>query len=111
MKITERTIGEVTFLDLSGKIVLGAGDAALRDEVGRVIAAGSRKVVLNLGGVSYMDSAGLGELVRCHSRMSQAGGSIKLLNLTKRVNELLVITKLVTVFESFESEAEAAVSF
>lgn len=111
MKISERTIGDITVLDLSGKIVLGEGDAALRGEVGRVIAAGSRKVVLNLGDVNYMDSAGLGELVRCHTRMTQAGGSIKLLNLTRRVNELLVITKLVTVFESFESEAEAAVSF
>lgn len=111
MKITERTRDGVTVLDLEGKIVLGEGDDVLRDKVREVIAAGHRKVLLNLAGVPYVDSAGLGELVRCHTRVVRAGGSIKLLNLTSRMRDLLQITKLVTVFETFESEDSATGSF
>ena len=111
MKITERNIGDVAILDLTGKIVLGEGDEVLRTKVREVIADGHRKVLLNLAGVPYVDSAGLGELVRCHTRLVREGGSIKLLNLTSRMQDLLQITKLVTVFETFESEAAAVVSF
>lgn len=111
MRITERTVGGVTVLDLDGKIVLGEGDDVLRDKVREVIAAGHRKVLLNLADVPYVDSAGLGELVRCHTRMVKTGGNIKLLNLTSRMQDLLQITKLVTVFETFESEDSATGSF
>ncbi len=111
MKITERAAGDVTVLDLDGRIVLGEGDETLRNKVRAVVAAGSRKVLLNLGRVSYVDSAGLGELVRCHTRLAREGGEIKLLNLTERMRDLLQITKLVTVFETHESEEEALASF
>ncbi len=111
MKITERSVGGVTVLDLEGKIVLGEGDDVLRDKVREVIAAGRRKVLLNLAAVPYVDSAGLGELVRCHTRMVRTDGNIKLLHLTSRMRDLLQITKLVTVFETFESEDSAIASF
>ncbi len=111
MKVAERAAGEVTVLDLTGRIVLGEGDEVLRNKVREVVAAGSRKVLLNLGGVSYVDSAGLGELVRCHTRLAREGGVMKLLNLTERMEDLLQITKLVTVFETFDSEEEALASF
>ncbi len=111
MQITERNNNGVTVLDLNGKILLGEGDDVVRDKVRSVIAAGSRKLLLNLADVPYVDSAGLGELVRCHTRVVQAGGSVKLLNLTARMQDLLQITKLVTVFETFESEDSAVGSF
>ncbi len=111
MKATERVVGDVTVLDLEGRIVLGEGDEVLRNKVRDVVAGGSRKVVLNLGAVSYVDSAGLGELVRCHTRLVRVGGAIKLLNLTERMEDLLQITKLVTVFETHDSEADALASF
>ena len=111
MQITERSNNGVTVLDLSGKILLGEGDDVVRGKVRGVIAAGGRKLLLNLADVPYVDSAGLGELVRCHTRMVQVGGSVKLLNLTARLQDLLQITKLVTVFETFESEDSAVGSF
>jgi anti-sigma B factor antagonist len=111
MQITERSNNGVTVLDLNGKILLGEGDDVVRDKVRGVIAAGGRKLLLNLADVPYVDSAGLGELVRCHTRMVRAGGAIKLLNLTARMQDLLQITKLVTVFETFESEDSAVGSF
>ena len=111
MQITERSNNGVTVLDLNGKILLGEGDDVVRGKVRGVIAAGGRKLLLNLADVPYVDSAGLGELVRCHTRMVQAGGSVKLLNLTARLQDLLQITKLVTVFETFESEDSAVGSF
>ncbi len=111
MKITERNRDGVTILDLDGKIILGEGDDVLADKVRAVIAAGRRRVVLNLAGVPYVDSAGLGELVRCHTRVVQAGGNIRLVNLTARMQDLLQITKLVTVFDTFESEDSAIGSF
>ena len=111
MKIKERSVGGVTVLDLDGKIVLGEGDEVVRNKVREVIAAGHRKVLLNLARVPYVDSAGLGELVRCHTRVVRADGQIKLLNLTSRMQDLLQITKLVTVFETFESEDLAISSF
>ena len=111
MQITERSVGGVTVLDLNGKILLGEGDDVLRHTVRSLIAGGTRKLLLNLADVPYVDSAGLGELVRCHTRMARAGGSVKLLNLTARLQDLLQITKLVTVFETFESEDAAVGSF
>ena len=111
MEITERSVGGVTVLDLDGKILLGEGDEVLRHTVRSLIAGGTRNLLLNLAAVPHVDSAGLGELVRCHTRMVQAGGSVKLLNLTARMQDLLSITKLATVFESFESEDAAVASF
>ncbi len=111
MEITERSVGGVTVLDLDGRILLGQGDEVLRHTVRSLIAGGTRKLLLNLAAVPHVDSAGLGELVRCHTRMVQAGGSVKLLNLTARMQDLLSITKLATVFESFESEDSAVASF
>ncbi len=111
MEITERSVDGVTVLDLDGKILLGQGDEVLRHTVRSLIAGGTRNLVLNLAAVPHVDSAGLGELVRCHTRMVQAGGSIKLLNLTARIRDLLSITKLATIFETHESEDSAVASF
>src|SRR5262245_14777870 len=111
MEILERTSGEVTILDLKGKITLGDGDALLRDKVNNLLSQGRRKLLLNLEGVPYIDSAGLGEIVRTYTTASRQGGSLKLLNLTKRIQDLLSITKLLTVFDTFDSESEALRSF
>ena len=111
MQIEERSAGDVTVLDLKGKMTLGEGDELLRDKINSLIQQGVRKVVLNLEGVPYIDSAGLGEIVRTYTTISRQGGSLKLLNLTKRITDLLSITKLLTVFETFDSEAEAVRSF
>ena len=111
MQIEERTVGAVTILDLKGKLILGDGDAQLKDKIHSLVSQGSKQVVLNLDEVPYIDSAGLGEIVRTHTTMSREGGSLKLLNVTKRIHDLLVITKLVTIFETFDTEAEALRSF
>ena len=111
MQIEERTIGDVTLLDLKGKITLGEGDELLKDKVNSLVNQGHKKIVLNLADVPYIDSAGLGEVVRTYTTVSRQGGSLKLLNLTKRITDLLSITKLLTVFETFESENEAVRSF
>ena len=104
MQIEERAVGDVVILDLKGKITLGEGDELLKDKVNSLVNQGHQKVVLNLAGVPYIDSAGLGEVVRTYTTVSRQGGSLKLLNLTKRITDLLSITKLLTVFETFESE-------
>ena len=111
MQIEERTVGAVTILDLKGKLILGDGDAQLKDKVHSLVGQGAKQVVLNLDEVPYIDSAGIGEIVRTHTTMSRGGGSLKLLNVTKRIHDLLVITKLVTIFETFDTEAEALRSF
>jgi anti-sigma B factor antagonist len=111
MQISERSIGDVMVLDLKGKITLGEGDELLKDKVNSLINQGQRKIVLNLGEVPYLDSAGLGEVVRAYTTVSREGGSLKLLNLTKRITDLLSITKLLTVFETFDSESDAVKSF
>ena len=108
MQIEERTTGDVVLLDLKGKITLGEGDELLKDKVNSLVNQGHKKIVLNLADVPYIDSAGLGEVVRTVSRQ---GGALKLLNLTKRITDLLSITKLLTVFETFDSEGEAVRSF
>jgi anti-sigma B factor antagonist len=111
MQIEERAVGDVVVLDLKGKITLGEGDELLKDKVNSLVNQGKKKIVLNLAGVPYIDSAGLGEVVRTYTTVSRQGGSLKLLNLTKRITDLLSITKLLTVFETFDSENEAVRSF
>ena len=90
---------------------LGEGDELLKDKVNSLVNQGHKKIVLNLAEVPYIDSAGLGEIVRTYTTVSRQGGSLKLLNLTKRITDLLSITKLLTVFETFDSENEAVRSF
>ena len=111
MQITERSIGDVMILDVKGKITLGEGDEMLKDKVNSLVNQSQRKIILNLAEVPYLDSAGLGEVVRAYTTVSRQGGSLKLLNLTKRITDLLSITKLLTVFETFESENDAVRSF
>ena len=98
-------------LDLKGRVTLGDGDELLKDKVNSLVNRGFKKIVLNLAEVPYVDSAGLGEIVRTYTTVSRQGGSLKLLNLTKRISDLLSITKLLTVFETFDSESEAIKSF
>jgi anti-sigma B factor antagonist len=111
MQIEQRALGDVVVLDLKGRVTLGEGDELLKDKVNSLINQGLKKVVLNLAEVPYIDSAGLGEIVRTYTTVSRQGGSLKLLNLTKRITDLLSITKLLTVFETFESENDAVRSF
>lgn len=111
MNISERQVGDVTVLDLEGKILLGDGDVQLKQYVADLVARGVRRVLLNCKDVPYMDSSGLGEVVRCYTAVKRAGGELKLVNLTKRLIDLLTITKLITVFETFESEDSAIKSF
>jgi anti-sigma B factor antagonist len=111
MQIDERSVGDVMVLDVKGKVTLGEGDEMLKDKVNSLVNQGHKKIVLNLAEVPYIDSAGLGEIVRTYTTVSRQGGSLKLLNLTKRITDLLSITKLLTVFETYDSENEAIRSF
>lgn len=109
--ITSRANGEVTIVDISGKITLGEGALAIREKVRELTGAGTKNLVLNLADVNYIDSSGIGELVSAFTNVSNAGGTLKLLNLTKRVHDLLQITKLYTVFEVHDDESKAVASF
>jgi anti-sigma B factor antagonist len=111
MQITERTIDGVTILDLEGKLAAGAGAELLRDKVTSIVFQGQTRVILNLAGVPYMDSSGLGELVRCSTAARKANGAVKLTGLTGRLLDLLAMTKLLTVFDTFDTEAQALASF
>jgi anti-sigma B factor antagonist len=111
MQIEQRAVGDVTILDLKGRVTLGEGDELLKDKVNSLLNQGLKKIVLNLADVPYVDSAGLGEIVRTYTTVSKQGGTLKLLNLTKRITDLLSITKLLTVFETFDNENEAVRSF
>jgi anti-sigma B factor antagonist len=111
MQIEERVVGDVTILDLKGKITLGEGDEALKDKINSLIHQNRKRILLNLEDVPYIDSAGLGEIVRTYTTVSRQGGQLKLVNLTKRITDLLSITKLLTVFETFDSESEALKSY
>jgi anti-sigma B factor antagonist len=111
MKVNTRHEGEVTLLDLNGKITIGEGDVILREAVDRVLKEGRRQILLNLARVSYMDSAGIGELVACYKRSREKGGELKLLNPSGKVYDLLQLTKLEEIFETFRDEAEALRSF
>lgn len=110
LKLGTRTVDGVTILDCGGRIVFGDESALLRDTVKKLIGENSR-IVLNLAGISYIDSGGLGTLVALYTTARNAGGAVKLANLTQRVGDLLQVTKLVTVFETFDSEQEAVDSF
>jgi anti-sigma B factor antagonist len=111
VKLTTHENGDVIVVDTSGKLTLGEGTSILRTKIRELVAGGSRRIVLNLADVTYMDSSGLGELIAAHTTVTTAGGEMKLLNLNKRVHDLLKITKLYTVFEAFEDESAAVNSF
>ena len=111
MKVTSRQVDGVTSVDLSGRITLGEGSAVLRDTVRELIRKGQKKILLNLAEVSYIDSSGIGELVSAYTSLRNQAGDLKLLNLTKKVHDLLQITKLYTVFDIKDDEAAAVASF
>ncbi|KXK02123.1 MAG: anti-anti-sigma factor family protein [Acidobacteria bacterium OLB17] len=109
--ITERQAGDVTILDLDGKVTIGEGSVALRTAIRRVLGEGKNRILLNLGGVGYIDSSGIGELVSSFTAVNKEGGTLKLLNLTQKIQDLLAITKLLTVFDVYEDEAAALASY
>ena len=111
MDIKERVVEGVSVLDLSGKIVLGEGDVQIKERIRDLLSDGQRKILLNLGDVSYIDSAGLGAFISSYATAKREGGQLKLVNLTKRVQDLLAITKLITVFDTFDNEKEAVESY
>jgi anti-sigma B factor antagonist len=111
INISERQAGDVTILDLSGKVTIGEGSVALRNAIRRLLGEGKNKILLNLGGVGYIDSSGIGELVSSFTAVNKEGGTLKLLNLTQKIQDLLAITKLLTVFDVYENEDEALSSF
>jgi anti-sigma B factor antagonist len=111
LEVKERQAGDVTILDMSGSVRIGEGSIALRDVIRRLAEEGKKKMLLNLGGVNYVDSSGIGELIANYTTVTRQGGQLKLLNLTDRIQNLLVITKLLTVFDAFDNEAEALKSF
>jgi anti-sigma B factor antagonist len=111
LSISERQAGDVAILDLTGEIRMGEGSTALRNSIRGLVADGNKKLLLNLGGVTYIDSSGIGELIANYTTASKGGGQLKLLNLTDKVQDLLVITKLLTVFDVYDSETEALGSF
>jgi anti-sigma B factor antagonist len=111
LKLTKRTVDGILAVECNGRIVFGDESSLLREEVKRAIADGQKRIVLNLAEVSYIDSGGLGTLVALHTTAHNAGGTIKLANLTKRVGDLLQVTKLLTVFDVHASEYEALEAF
>jgi anti-sigma B factor antagonist len=111
VKLTTRQVGDVTVVDAVGRITLGEGASTFRDTVRELVASGHKKMLLNLAEVSYIDSSGIGEMVSGFTTVANQSGQLKLLNLTKRVKDLLQITKLYTVFEVFDDEAAAIRSF
>ena len=110
-KLTTRKVGDVTVIDVSGRITLGEGSSALREAMRDLVGKNQKKILLNLGDVTYIDSSGIGELVSGFTTVTNSGGNLKLLNLNKRVKDLLQITKLYTVFDVHEDEAAAIRSF
>ena len=111
VKLTTRQVGDVTVIDVAGRITLGEGSSVLRDALRDLVSKNQKKILLNLGEVSYIDSSGIGELVSGFTTVTNGGGALKLLNLNKRVKDLLQITKLYTVFDVHEDEASAVRSF
>ena len=111
IKTSTRQVGEITVVDLSGRITLGEGSTMLRDNVRDLLGRGQKKILLNLGDVTYIDSSGLGELVSSYTTAANQGAKVKLLNVQKKVDDLLQITKLYTVFEVHDDEAAAVKSF
>ena len=111
MKASTRQVDGITIVDLSGRITLGEGSVVLRDNIRDIVGQGHKKILLNLGDVTYIDSSGIGELVSAFTTVRNQGGELKLLNLTKKVHDLLQITKLYTVFDVRDDEAGAIKSF
>ena len=111
LDIKERQAGDVTILDMSGKVTIGEGSVALRSAIRRLLEEGKKKILLNISGVGYIDSSGIGELVSSFTAINKEGGQLKLLNLTQKLQDLLAITKLLTVFDVYDSEADALNSF
>jgi anti-sigma B factor antagonist len=111
LKVSTRQVDGVSIVDCSGRITLGEGSIVLRDTVKDLLGKGQKKILLNLGDVNYIDSSGIGELVSGFTAVRNRGGELKLLNLTKKVNDLLQITKLFTVFDVFNDESTAMRSF
>ena len=111
LSIRERQAGEITVLDMDGRITIGEGSVALRSAVRRLLEEGKKNILLNLAGVGYIDSSGIGELIANYTTVGRSGGQLKLLNLTEKVQDLLVITKLLTVFDVYEDESEALSSY
>src|SRR5690349_2168167 len=111
LDLKERQAGDVTILDLSGEVRIGEGSITLRDTIRDLADQGKKKLLLNLAGVKYIDSSGIGELIANYTTVSRQGGQLKLLNLTDRIQNLLVITKLLTVFDAYDNEADALKSF
>jgi anti-sigma B factor antagonist len=111
LNISERQVGDVTVLDMDGKITIGEGSVALRTAIRRLLEESKKKILLNLARVGYIDSSGIGELVSSYTAIGKENGQLKLLNLTQKLQDLLTITKLLTVFDVYESEEEALASF
>lgn len=112
MNIDQKMAGDVTVVTITGDITLNqGGDVLLKDKIQSLLQQGHRKLVLDLGGVAYVDSAGLGQLVQIHATAKNQGGALRIANVTKKLKDLLVVTKLVTVFDSYDSEKEAVASF
>jgi anti-sigma B factor antagonist len=111
MTMSERMVGAITLLDLDGQLVLGASAEGLRDKLRSLLQQGQQQFIVNLAKVPYMDSGGLGELVQAYATVTRQGGALKLMNLTSRLRDLLVITKLATVFDCYDSEDAALASF
>jgi anti-sigma B factor antagonist len=111
MEITQRLVGDVTILDLQGKLIIGEGAELLSDTVKKLVSQGKPRVLVNLSQVPYVDSGGLGELVHCMVSAKNAGGALKLTGVTGKITDLLAITRLVTVFDTFETERDALASY
>jgi anti-sigma B factor antagonist len=111
LDVNERQAGDVTILDMSGAVRMGEGSVALRNAIRGLVDQGKQKILLNLGSVKNIDSSGIGELIANYTTVTRDGGQLKLLNLTEKIQNLLVITKLLTVFDSYDNEAEALNSF
>jgi anti-sigma B factor antagonist len=111
LNIRERQAGDVTVLDMDGRITIGEGSVALRSAVRRLLEEVKHKILLNLAGVGYIDSSGIGELVSSYNTINKDGGQLKLLSLTQKLQDLLTITKLLTVFDVYDTEAEALSSY
>jgi len=111
LNISERQAGDVTILDMSGKVTIGEGSVALRNTIRRLLGEGKKNILLNVGDVGYVDSSGIGELVSSFTAVNKESGTLKLLNLTQKIQDLLAITKLLTVFDTFDDEGEALASY
>jgi len=111
LNIKERQAGDVTILDMDGKITIGEGSVALRSAIRRLLEEGKKRILLNLSGVGYVDSSGIGELVSSFTAVNKEGGQLKLLNLTQKIQDLLAITKLLTVFDTYDDEQTGLASY